>query len=270
MRIFWRGLLGNPAASSPHGKIHDCVSVRPAVIHVHMGVKDRTARMSASKASSTSGRGRVGGRARTKRKIAWPAAVYDDRRGKLRPADAYEVGRVIVEELYLGERPEHGRRGRTTFRRIAQNEMKGLMSAQALYRCAAIYEMCKALSLEPYWQHVGMSHLSLVLGLTPAQQRRLINATEKQGWSVERLRTEATKLRSTRKKRKGRRPLLRFAKAIHQLDRFIDGRESLLEDLESSDELDREKLEELVGKVNAVRSQLDTVHKTLTKSLRRR
>ncbi len=201
--------------------------------------------------------------------VSWPEAVYDDRRGKLRPQDAYEVGKIIVEELYQGERPEHGRRGVTTFRKISQN-MNGRMSAQALYRCAAIYEMCKTLGVRPKWEHLGMSHLSLVLGLTTAQQKRLINVAEKGGWSVERLRQEAGKLRANKKTRKGRKPLPKFAKALHQLDRFVDGRESLTGDLTEVRELERPKIKDMLRKVTTVQKQLASVQKELTKAARGR
>lgn len=198
----------------------------------------------------------------------WPDAVYDDRRGKLRPQDAYDVGKIIVEDLYQGERPEHGRRGITTFRKISQN-MKGRMSAQALYRCAAIYEMCKALSVRPKWQHLGMSHLSLVLGLTTAQQKRLIASAEKGEWSVEKLRQEAGKLREKKKARKGRKPLPRFAKALHQLDRFVDGRESLTGDLDALGDLDRPKIKDMLKKVTVVQKQLASVQKELSRAASR-
>lgn len=203
------------------------------------------------------------------RDVAWPEAVFDTRRGKLRPEDAYAVGRLIVEDLYAGERPEHGRRGRTTFRKIA-SELEGRMSAQALYRCAAIYEMCRDLGMQPNWEHVGMSHLSLVLGLSAAQQRRLVNQTEKQRWSVEKLRTEATRLRATRKARKGRKPLPRFAKAVRQLDRFADGREDLLGDLESAAGLEPQVLNEMIERATELRGQLDTLVKALRQVAKRR
>lgn len=201
--------------------------------------------------------------------VAWPDAVFDTRRGRLRPVDALNVGRVIVEELYAGERPEHGRRGRTTFRKIAA-DLDGRMSAQALYRCAAIYEMCRDLNLKPTWEHVGMSHLSLVLGLSGAQQKRLIGQAEKQGWSVERLRNEATRLRATRKARKGRKPLPRFAKAVRALERFSDGRDDLLGDLESADSMDPKELLEMVERLNALRAQLETLGRSLRQAAKRR
>lgn len=144
------------------------------------------------------------------------------------------------------------------------------MSAQALYRCAAIYEMCRDLDMQPNWEHVGMSHLSLVLGLSPAQQRRLVNQTEKQRWSVERLRSEATRLRATRKARKGRKPLPRFAKAVRQLDRFADGREDLLGDLESASTLEPDVLGEMIDRVVELRGQLDSLAKALRQAQKRR
>ncbi|MBX3181143.1 MAG: hypothetical protein KIT72_15325 [Polyangiaceae bacterium] len=195
--------------------------------------------------------------------------MFDTRRGKLRPVDAFDVGRLIVEELYAGERPEHGRRGRTTFRKIAA-DLEGRMSAQALYRCAAIYEMCRDLKMEPTWEHVGMSHLSLVLGLSSAQQRRLVQQTERFGWSVERLRGEAARLRAGRKTRKGRRPLPGFVRAVRQLERFTDGRDDLLADVGSVDDLDRAVIEPMLGQVVALRGQLDVLSRNLKAALRRR
>jgi hypothetical protein len=232
-----------------------------------MPVKVRRGRVAAT--TRTSPARRSASKRAPRGAVSWPEAVYDDRRGKLRPQDAYEVGKIIVEELYKGERPEHGRRGVTTFRKISQN-MNGRMSAQALYRCAAIYEMCKTLGMRPKWDHLGMSHLSLVLGLTAAQQKRLINTAEKGDWSVERLRQEAGKLRATKKSRKGRKPLPKFAKALHQLDRFVDGRESLTGDLSDVGGLERAKIKDMLKKVTAVQKQLASVQKELTKAARGR
>lgn len=199
----------------------------------------------------------------------WPLAMFAEQRGHLTPQDAYAVGKIIVEELYAGERPEHGRRGRTTFRKIAAN-LDGKMSAQALYRCAAIYEMCRDLAIAPDWEHVGMSHLSLMLGLPRSQQRRLIQQTERHHWSVERLRADTARLRSARKERKGRRPLLRCVRAIRQLGRFVDGREQLAQDLDRLSELDEASLEQLMELASEVQEQLALVAKELRSELKRR
>ncbi len=226
-----------------------------------MPVTSRAARRTKKALSNHSGS--------AKPSVAWPDAVFDTHRGRLRPVDALNVGRVIVEDLYAGERPEHGHRGRTTFRKIAA-DLDGRMSAQSLYRCAAIYEMCRDLGLQPNWEHVGMSHLSLVLGLSGAQQKRLIAQAEKQHWSVERLRNEATRLRASRKTRKGRKPLPRFAKAVRALERFSDGREDLLGDLESAESMDAELLLEMVERLKALRKQLETLGRSLRQAAKRR
>lgn len=228
----------------------------------------RTSSPRAARASRARQSTRTGGRA----SVAWPSAVFEDRRGKLTTEDAYDVGRLIVEELYRGDRPEHGGRGRTTFRKISE-EMNGRMSAQALYRCAAIYEMCRDLKLKPKWAHLGMSHLSLLLGLADPQKRRLLREAETGRWSVERLRLATGELRgrgTAGGARRGRKPLPRFARAVGQLERFLDGREELTGDLAAAANLDRERVKDLLAKVTAVQKQLTSVQKGLTKAARAR
>jgi hypothetical protein len=63
------------------------------------------------------------------------------------------------------------------------------MSAAALYRCTAIYEVSLRLGVQS-WKHVSTSHIRLVLPLAPALQAELLQAAEEHAWPVRHLREE--------------------------------------------------------------------------------
>ena len=79
---------------------------------------------------------------------------------------ALRVGAVIIHHFYDGDTEAWRSRGPkvSSFRRLAEHPELPL-SAGALYRCVALYELCERLNAPSRWEHLGASHLRLVLGL---------------------------------------------------------------------------------------------------------
>ena len=197
---------------------------------------------------------------RPKGKIKWPEVAKRTDVGPLSASDAYQIGQLIHEKFDDSH----------SLREIG--EMEGLrLSPGALHRCLAVYRVCQNLGTEPKWAHLGFSHLNRLDALTAAQQKKVASVAEKQKWSVDRIEREVTKLRQASKKtqRRGRPALPRFAKAIHQLKRFTDGRDDLLGDLGAAAQLEAGRLKELQGHVSQVKTQLDKVDAVLLDALRK-
>jgi hypothetical protein len=200
-------------------------------------------------------------------KTKWPEIVYDPRPTTLTTEDAFAIGKVIVEQLYGGERSQARSERPTSVREIAKS-LDGKFGQVTLNRCAAVYEMCRDLKIKPKFDHLRFAHLSRLTGLTEAQQKRLLKTAEKSEWSVERVQVEVKKLRAGKKRRKGRPPLPAFVKAIHQLDRFVDGREDLMGDIAEAKALETDKLKDLKSRVDTVLGQLQSAKTALTKALK--
>ena len=100
------------------------------------------------------------------------------------------VGRIIVNDFYGGDTLALRSRGPKafSFRKLASHPDLP-MSPASLYRSVAIYSLCERLGVLQ-WKHVSTSHLRLVLPLPPEEQARLLECTEAQAWSVQRLRQE--------------------------------------------------------------------------------
>ena len=211
-----------------------------------MGAKKTSKKKAAAKAS----------------KIKWPEVAKRDDVGPLSAVDAYEIGKIIHDQFDDS----------TSLREIGEQQ-KLRLSPGALHRCLAVFRVCQNLGVQkPNWKHLGFSHLNRLDALTPAQQKRVASTAEKQEWSVDRIEREVTKLRQSSKKtqRRGRPALPRFAKAIHQLKRFTDGRDDLLGDLDAAEGLEPARLKELHSQVQAVKAQLDKVDTALTKAGKRK
>lgn len=200
-------------------------------------------------------------------KTKWPDIVHDPRPTTLTTEDAYDIGKVIVEQLYGGERSQARSERPTSVREIAKS-LGGKFGQVTLNRCAAVYEMCRDLKIKPKFEHLRFAHLSRLTGLTAAQQKRLLKSAESGSWSVERVQVEVKKLRAGKKRRKGRPPLPAFVKAIHQLDRFVDGREDLLGDITEAKNIETAELKELKSRVDSVLTQLQSAKTALSKALR--
>jgi len=135
---------------------------------------------------------------------------------------AIRVGSLIVHYFYDGDTRVWRSKGPKTssFRRLAERPDLP-MSASALCRCVAIFELCERLGVVDRWRRMTVSHLRIVLRLDAEKQCRLLAAADAGCWSVQRLEEEVRPLASASLRPSGRRmkPVL-FAQA-RALDRLV-------------------------------------------------
>jgi hypothetical protein len=180
---------------------------------------------------------------------------------------AIRVGAVIIHHFYNGDTEAWRHRGPkgNSFRRLAAHPELAL-SAGALYRCVAIFEICNRLRAASRWRRLGATHLRAVIGVPDDQQGSLLNRANDERWSVQTLEAHAQRLRTSRA-RGGRRAQSPLSKHLSVLDRCLGSCEAALESIESHDpdELERSlqvfqkikaSLEALSGAVLSRRGQL--------------
>jgi len=174
---------------------------------------------------------------------------------------AMSIGKIIVGEVYGGDLAAWRSRGAkdASFRKLAARDDLGL-SRSSLQRSVAIYEMSERLGVST-WRHLGVSHLRTVLGLPEEQQRGLLTEAEDAGWTVEKMLSEAAKLKKP--DGRGRPTLPAFVKAIGKLDRIADDRDSLFGDLDKLDDLSLEEAEKLYQKVVGVKLACEDLQQRL-------
>jgi hypothetical protein len=131
---------------------------------------------------------------------------------------ALRIGAVIIHHFYDGDPKAWRVRGPkiNSFRRLAEHpELQ--MSAGALYRCVAIFELCERLHAASRWRRLGASHLRTVLGLEPHHQVQLLTDANEQRWSVQVLQARVQALKSGRS-RGGRRAQSPLERRLRTLD----------------------------------------------------
>jgi hypothetical protein len=166
---------------------------------------------------------------------------------------AMSVGKLIVESFYAGDIAAWRNRGNkdTSFRKLA-NHPDLPMSATALYRSTAIYELCERVGAGS-WKHLSTSHVRLVLPLPMAQQARLLQRAEVNGWPVQRLREEIETLPSVMPcGHGGRRRRSRVGKALRALRPRLDALNTLLSSDDADAELSPESARSVVEIVQSV------------------
>ncbi len=170
-------------------------------------------------------------------------------------AFAMSVGALIINGLYGGDLQTWRSRGRkhSSFRKLAQHPNLA-MSADSIYRCVAIYEVCERLG--PHrWEHLCTSHFRLVLPLPAQMQERLLMAAESGRWPVSQLRQEIAAMpdheRRAIPKRGGRKPASNLKRTAGILDYGAKACSSML----ATDPMDTspESCRELLGAVGRVR-----------------
>jgi hypothetical protein len=140
---------------------------------------------------------------------------------------ALAVGRLVIDRFYDGDTNAWRLRGRrcTSFRKLAARPDLP-MSASALYRSVAIYELWQRLGGIVVWTHVGACHARAVLGLPPADQELLLRRAESESMTVRQLEEVAATLREQRNDRRGRprrRPLQQATIVVRRsLDALAD------------------------------------------------
>jgi hypothetical protein len=174
---------------------------------------------------------------------------------------ALRVGAVIIHHFYDGDTDAWRSRGPKTssFRSLARHPDLPL-SAGALYRCVAIFELCERLNAPSRWEHLGVSHLRLVLGLpTTVQERVLVEANAKR-WTVKALQQVVFREKTASVSRGGRRPTPAFAKSLQRVRKCLDEHRDLLE---QTARVSSQELEQSIYLVEEARQCLDRLSSSL-------
>lgn len=133
-------------------------------------------------------------------------------------AFALEVGKVVVDQCYGGDvRALRSRAAKTTSLRALANHPDLAISPTVLYRCVATYELCARVGGVSAWKHLTASHLRAVLGLAASEQVQLLNAAERETWSVVALEQAASRCRAAQRSRGGRKPISHAMRRLSSL-----------------------------------------------------
>jgi hypothetical protein len=164
---------------------------------------------------------------------------------------ALRVGSIIIHHFYDGDTDTWRSRGPkvNSFRRLAAHPDLTL-SAGALYRCVAIFELCDRLRAASRWRRLGASHLRIVIGLPPDKQESLLNSANEERWSVQMLQAKAQGLRANRA-RGGRRAQSALGKQLRMLDRCLQDWDLVLDSVRSHELDELERTLQLLEKMKA-------------------
>jgi hypothetical protein len=169
---------------------------------------------------------------------------------------ALRVGAVIIHHFYGGDPGAWRDRGRkvNSFRRLAEHPGLAL-SAGALYRCVALFEICERLHAPARWRRLGVSHLRAVIGISGREQERLLTQANEERWSVQVLQAKAQNLRVSRARggRKAQSALCRHARA---LDRCLQHCNRAFESVRACAVNDVEQSLERLGRIKSAAEDL--------------
>ena len=182
---------------------------------------------------------------------------------------ALRVGAIIIHHFYDGDTSAWRSRGakNASFRRLAQHPELPL-SAGSLYRCVALFELCDRLKAPSRWEHLGASHLRLVLGLPPDVQVRVLTEANEHRWTVKMLQDAVSREKGMRVSRGGRRAQPAVAKSLRMLRKCLDANRSVLEEFGMVDsELE---VEDSARLLEEIRSSLESFAQSIHVALRRR
>jgi hypothetical protein len=133
------------------------------------------------------------------------------------------VGRLIIDEFYggcLDRWRSRDPRKDISLRKLVRHPNVP-MSAVALYRCIAIYELTERLGIKT-WRHVCTSHLRLVLPCPLDEQARLLRAAEASRWSVSELNQRVALVMATHPRSRskgGRKRITELMRTLHTIER---------------------------------------------------
>jgi hypothetical protein len=137
---------------------------------------------------------------------------------------AMAAARIVVYEFYAGDLSVWRERGHkdVSFRALA-NHPQLSMSASALYRCVAMYELCDRLQIG-HRNYLSTSHLRLVLPLAQGVQAHLLREAESKHWTVRQLEAEISLAasRGAHRQRGGRKRRSHLKATIESLAAYLD------------------------------------------------
>ncbi len=119
-------------------------------------------------------------------------------------AEAYEIGRAVVEDFYGGAEAFRSRSAQSGSLRGLAEQLGGSVSTSTLWRAAASYLVMTRAPFVSNARHLKLSHVYAVLDLSDELQPELLLRAERERWTSDQLRSEV-RLKSTRR-RSGVRP----------------------------------------------------------------
>ncbi len=179
---------------------------------------------------------------------------------------ALAIGRVVIEELYDGDLSRWRQRGikEHTLRQLAADPNLGI-SASALYRAIAIYELRARLPEHPLWERLTVCHIRAVLGLPEHEQQRLLVLADRAHLSTQALEEAAAEVRANHKSSRGGRPRKpRFARSIEYAERALADENAVFGDLEALVSMSSEERDELERRLSFVRQRCDELASLIT------
>lgn len=183
---------------------------------------------------------------------------------------ALRVGAVIIHHFYGGDADAWRSRGPKTasFRRLARHPDLPL-SPGALYRCVALFELCQRLNAPSRWEHLGASHLRLVLGLPVDIQEKLLATANARRWPVKTLQQEVAVVKAAHLRRGGRRAQSPLAKSLMSVTKSLDDHRSVLRDVgeASLSQLTASELTRSLRLVEEARASLEDLSSSLRVAL---
>ncbi|MFT5685180.1 MAG: hypothetical protein ACI8RZ_006129 [Myxococcota bacterium] len=147
------------------------------------------------------------------------AMVIDRRSDQSALTFALETGKLIIQGLYGGNLTAWRTRGQhdRSFRQLSRLTR---VSASALYRSVAIYELSCRMDIVQWG--LPMSQIRAVIGLSPANQQRLLEQAKRECWTVREMEQACTEVRQRGRTRTlGRPPSPALLKGINKLNRAI-------------------------------------------------
>lgn len=177
---------------------------------------------------------------------------------------ALRVGAVIIHHFYGGRVDAWRSRGpkSASFRKLARHP--GLpLSAGALYRSVALYELCERLGAPSRWEHLGASHLRLVLKLPQPQQEQLLARANSERWTVKALHQVVLK-QNVAPTRGGRRPEPPLERGLASMRRCLGDYRRTLETIGALSHRDVESSMRLLEETKLVLDDLSLLLSTVS------
>lgn len=177
---------------------------------------------------------------------------------------ALEIGELIFREVFQSDEQHLRSRGKkgSSLRKLASDPRLNI-SATTLCRCVAIYELSLRFPELRSFTHVGVGHVSVVLGFTPASQTKLLARAEAEHWSRGRLQAEAAK--HERARQGGRPPQPAIVRELRSLESLMKDSSRHLKSA-SLQELSASDIAALQRSVERIRSRCDELQGVLSES----
>lgn len=172
---------------------------------------------------------------------------------------ALAIGSIVIEELYDGDLSQWRRRGpkQHTLRQLAADPRLGI-SASALYRAIAVYEVRATMGEHASWDRLTVCHVRAVLGLPEAEQHRLLELAIQNDWTTLAIEEAAGKSRTRYKSSRGGRPRKpRFARSIEYAERALADDDAVFGDLDALHSMTQTQRDEFERRLTFVRQRCD-------------